>query len=211
MFSTSVWAALYILMKSGVRVVLPPASLCCGFPLHANAKVKVHDRIVLADTILFSQIREMFSYLDFDAVVVSCGTCREALLEMGADPIFQAPLYDVSRFALENGLPTPRRRDLPLPPALPRFFGGKSRDDPGQERFEAHPSSPLLFRSGHPVPQPTRYRVQNGGTQSGSPGGGLEESRSAPLRPHQLSVLPPRVRQASLFGHQSATYRRGAG
>lgn len=107
MFSDIGLAALYILMKSGVRVVLPPASLCCGFPLHANAKVKVHDRIVLADTILFSQIREMFSYLDFDAVVVSCGTCREALLEMGADHIFQAPLYDVSRFALENGLPTP--------------------------------------------------------------------------------------------------------
>ena len=28
---------------------------------------------------MFSQIREMFSYLDFDACVVTCGTCMEGL------------------------------------------------------------------------------------------------------------------------------------
>jgi Fe-S oxidoreductase len=107
MFSDIGLASLYLMMKSGIRVVIPPPFLCCGFPHHANAKTMVHDRIVLADTILFSQIREMFSYLDFNAVVVSCGTCREALVEMGADDIFGAPLADISRFALENGLSAP--------------------------------------------------------------------------------------------------------
>ena len=43
--------------------------------------------MVLRDTIIFSQIREMFSYLTFDAVVVTCGTCREALGGMEAAPI----------------------------------------------------------------------------------------------------------------------------
>jgi FAD/FMN-containing dehydrogenase/Fe-S oxidoreductase len=100
-------ASLYILLKAGTRVVLPPPFLCCGFPLHVNARTADHDRKVLSDTILFSQIREMFSYLDFDAVAVSCGTCREALEGMDAPGIFKAPLADVSRFALENGLPRP--------------------------------------------------------------------------------------------------------
>lgn len=108
MFSDIGLASLYVLMKSGTQVVLPPAFLCCGFPLHANAKTEVHDRIVLADTILFSQIREMFAYLDFDSVLVSCGTCREALSGMGTEEIFGAPLQDVSRYVLEHGLPAPQ-------------------------------------------------------------------------------------------------------
>jgi D-lactate dehydrogenase (cytochrome) len=110
MFSDIGLASVYILLKSGTRVVIPPASLCCGFPMHANAKTEANDRIVLADTILFSQIREMFSYFEFNALIVSCGTCREALAGMGADDIFGAPLFDVSRYALENGLPAPPAR-----------------------------------------------------------------------------------------------------
>ena len=107
LFSDIGLASIHNLLESGTRVVLPPPSLCCGFPQHANAQTQVHDRQVLADTILFSQIREMFGYLDFDGVAVSCGTCREALKAMGAEGIFQAPLVDVSKFALESGLPKP--------------------------------------------------------------------------------------------------------
>ena len=107
LFSDIGLASIHNLLQSGTRVVLPPPALCCGFPQHANAQTQVHDRQVLADTILFSQIREMFGYLDFDGVAVSCGTCREALKSMGAEGIFQAPLVDVSKFALESGLPKP--------------------------------------------------------------------------------------------------------
>jgi Fe-S oxidoreductase len=46
----------------------------------------------------------MFSYLDFDAVVMSCGTCAESLKGMDAGRFFEAPLRDVSAFALEAGL-----------------------------------------------------------------------------------------------------------
>ena len=97
-------AAVHVLLEAGTRVVLPPPFLCCGFPAWANAATGQHSRNVLRDTILFSQIREMFSDLRFDAVAVTCGTCREALLSMEAGEIFQAPVLDLARIAVERGL-----------------------------------------------------------------------------------------------------------
>jgi len=97
-------AALHVLAETGTRVVLPPPFLCCGFPAWANARTEQHGRMVLRDTILFSQIREMFSYVAFDAVVVTCGTCREALGAMEAGKVFGCGVQDVARFALDRGL-----------------------------------------------------------------------------------------------------------
>jgi Fe-S oxidoreductase len=67
----------------------------------------MHDRKVLSDTIVFSQIRGMLSHLVFDAVAVSCGTCREALQAMGAHEIFDCPLVDVAELALARGASPP--------------------------------------------------------------------------------------------------------
>jgi FAD/FMN-containing dehydrogenase/Fe-S oxidoreductase len=100
-------AAIYLLLTTGARIVLPPPMLCCGFPSAANAKTRMHDRKVLSDTIVFSQIRSMLSHLAFDAVVVSCGTCREALHAMGAHDIFGCRLADVGDYALEHGAHPP--------------------------------------------------------------------------------------------------------
>ena len=97
-------AALHVLLSTGTRVVLPPPFLCCGFPHHANARTQQHSRMVLRDTILFSQIREMFSYLQFDACVITCGTCREGLEQMGAATLFGDRLVDVAAYAAERGL-----------------------------------------------------------------------------------------------------------
>jgi Fe-S oxidoreductase len=97
-------AALHVLVSLGVRVVLPPPYLCCGFPAHVNAKDEQHSRQVLRDTILFSQIREMFSYLEFDGCVITCGTCREGLAHMDAGKLFGGRLVDVAAYALERGL-----------------------------------------------------------------------------------------------------------
>lgn len=97
-------AAIFILLEAHCRVVLPPPFLCCGFPLGVNAKSREHDRKVLGDTIIFSQIREMLRYLNFDAVVVSCGTCMEALEHMGAAQVFGGELRDAAAFALQAGL-----------------------------------------------------------------------------------------------------------
>ena len=97
-------AAIHVLLATGTRVVLPPPFLCCGFPAHANAKTAQHSRLVLRDSILFSQIREMFGHLAFDACVVTCGTCLEALAAMGADALFGGRLVDLAAYALERGL-----------------------------------------------------------------------------------------------------------
>ena len=95
-------AAIYLLVKSGVRVILPPPSLCCGFPAKVNAKKKMAADIALRDTIILTQIRDMLGHLVFDGFVISCGTCREALHEMGCEEIFGCDIIDVSRFVMDR-------------------------------------------------------------------------------------------------------------
>ncbi len=95
-------ASIYALLKTGVRVILPPPHLCCGFPARANAKSRMHSDVTLRDTIIFSQIREMLGYIHFDGLIVSCGTCREALHELGAEEIFGCGLADIGFFVLEH-------------------------------------------------------------------------------------------------------------
>ena len=102
--STISMAAIHILLETGTRVILPPPFLCCGFPSHVNAKTDQHTSIVLRNTVMFSQIREMFSYLDIDACVISCGTCREGLESMETANLFGDRIVDVSRYAYEKGM-----------------------------------------------------------------------------------------------------------
>jgi FAD/FMN-containing dehydrogenase/Fe-S oxidoreductase len=107
LYGSVAMAALHVLAEAGTRVILPPPYLCCGFPAYANARTEQHGRMVLRDTIIFSQIREMFRHVDFDAVVVTCGTCQEALGAMDAAEIFGCRVKDLARFALERGLAPP--------------------------------------------------------------------------------------------------------
>ncbi len=95
-------AGIYLLVKNNIRVVLPPPFLCCGFPAKANAKKRMAGVITLRDTIILTQIREMLGHLVFDALLISCGTCREALLDMGCGEIFGCGIEDISRFILDN-------------------------------------------------------------------------------------------------------------
>lgn len=104
LFSQVSKAAVYILLKSGTRVVLPPSYLCCGFPVKANAKEMQHSQVNLRDTIILSHIREMLQDVKFDAVVVSCGTCREELEDIKIPDLFDCRLMDVSEYALSSGL-----------------------------------------------------------------------------------------------------------
>ena len=97
-------AAIHLLLETGVRVVLPPPFLCCGFPAHVNAQSDQHAKILLRNTVIFSQIREMLSYLDFDACVISCGTCKEALEGMETRRLFGGSIVDVMSYAVDQGL-----------------------------------------------------------------------------------------------------------
>jgi FAD/FMN-containing dehydrogenase/Fe-S oxidoreductase len=103
LYSDISMATIHLLLKSGTRVVLPPPFLCCGFPAQVNGKSSMHSRTVLRDTILFSQIRTMFAHLDFDACVISCGTCREGLTQTDTAALF-GRVVDVSSYLLERGL-----------------------------------------------------------------------------------------------------------
>ena len=96
-------ATIHLLLEMGTRVVLPPPFLCCGFPAQVNGKTALHSRTVLRDTILFSQIRAMFAYLDFDACVISCGTCRDGLSQMDTAKLF-GRVVDVAAYMLERGM-----------------------------------------------------------------------------------------------------------
>jgi FAD/FMN-containing dehydrogenase/Fe-S oxidoreductase len=97
-------AAIYVLLKAGVQVVVPPAGLCCGYPFGVNGQTERQKGIELRNSIIFSQIREMFSYLTFDAVAMSCGTCSDSMKAMEAAKIFGAPVTDAAAFALDAGL-----------------------------------------------------------------------------------------------------------
>ncbi len=97
-------AAVFLLLQAGMRVVLPPKHLCCGYPAHANAKRDLTHSQELRNTIIFNQIQSMLGDLSFDACLVSCGTCREALQHINVTGIFDAPIFDVAAFVLERGL-----------------------------------------------------------------------------------------------------------
>lgn len=58
--------------------------------------------IALRDTIILTQIRDMLGHLVFDSFVISCGTCRESLHEMGCEEIFGCEIADVTKFVMDN-------------------------------------------------------------------------------------------------------------
>ncbi|MGD9971621.1 MAG: DUF3683 domain-containing protein [Desulfatirhabdiaceae bacterium] len=102
--STVSSSAIYLMLKNRIRVVLPPRFLCCGFPAWANAESGQHDRLVLRNTIIFNQIREMLGHMTFDACFVTCGTCQESLNHMDAAQIFGCPVVDAAGFLMADGL-----------------------------------------------------------------------------------------------------------
>ena len=102
LFSDIGKASLYLLLKRGARVILPPPFLCCGFPARINASKERFNHISLRDTIILSQIQQMFNDLEFTACAVSCGTCKESLENLDAGSIFNCKIKDVSAFFLES-------------------------------------------------------------------------------------------------------------
>jgi len=126
LFSQIGTGALHILLASGMRVILPPPSLCCGFPAKTNADRFRMERQVLKNAIIFNQIRESLGRPDLAACVVSCGTCMESLREMDLPDILKSPLADVNEFCLSNGLPGPGRGEVWYHRPCHDSLGGKA-------------------------------------------------------------------------------------
>ncbi len=101
-FSKISMASILLLLEAQTRVILPPSFMCCGYPLLVNAKKADYDRMVLENIIILSQIRQMFQDLNFDACIISCGTCMESMHHIDAGLIFDAPILDVSQYILDK-------------------------------------------------------------------------------------------------------------
>ncbi|PJA32230.1 MAG: FAD-linked oxidase [Zetaproteobacteria bacterium CG_4_9_14_3_um_filter_53_7] len=107
LFSQVGLATQAMLFELGVNVVLPPSYLCCGYPSTASGDHEKGDQITYDNRVLFHRIRNALSYLDFEAVIVSCGTCYDQLTKYELGQVFpDAPLIDIHEYLMEQGVKT---------------------------------------------------------------------------------------------------------
>ena len=105
LFSQVGLATQAMLFDLGVNVVLPPSYVCCGYPSTAGGDHKKGDQITYDNRILFHRIKNALSYLDFEAVIVSCGTCYDQLTRYELEKVFPgAPLIDIHEYLMEQGV-----------------------------------------------------------------------------------------------------------
>lgn len=105
LFSNVSLATLSLLCESGVRTVLPPGYLCCGFPQRAGGDQEKASQITTDNRVLFHRVANTLNYLDIKTVIVSCGTCLDQLQLYQFEKIFPgARLIDIHEFLMERGL-----------------------------------------------------------------------------------------------------------
>jgi FAD/FMN-containing dehydrogenase/Fe-S oxidoreductase len=105
LFSQVGLATQAMLFDLGVNVVLPPSYLCCGYPSTASGDHQQGDKISYDNRVLFHRIRNALSYLDFEAVIVSCGTCYDQLERYELEQVFpDAPLIDIHEYLMQQGV-----------------------------------------------------------------------------------------------------------
>ncbi|RMH60474.1 MAG: DUF3683 domain-containing protein [Zetaproteobacteria bacterium] len=105
LFSQIGLATQALLFELGVNVVLPPSYLCCGYPSTAGGDRERGERVSYENRVLFHRIRNALSYLDFEAVVVSCGTCYDQLARYELEQVFaEAPLIDIHEYLMAQGV-----------------------------------------------------------------------------------------------------------
>ena len=104
LFSNVGLASLAMLHHAGVRTVLPPGYLCCGYPSRTAGDAPESDRITYENRVLFHRMATALSYLDIKTVVVSCGTCFDQLMIYEMEKIFPGcRIVDIHELLLERG------------------------------------------------------------------------------------------------------------
>ncbi|MFQ5345229.1 MAG: DUF3683 domain-containing protein [Mariprofundus sp.] len=107
LFSQVGLATQAMLFDLGINVVLPPSYLCCGYPSTAGGDHEQGDKISYDNRVLFHRVRNALSYLDFEAVIVSCGTCYDQLTRYELEQVFPgAPLIDIHEYLMQQGVKT---------------------------------------------------------------------------------------------------------
>lgn len=98
------FAVVALLYNAGVKVVIPPEYLCCGYPFAANGKIEKAELINYENRVIFHKMAYTGGYLNIEAVIVSCGTCYEMLDKYELENIFNgAKLIDINEYiAIEN-------------------------------------------------------------------------------------------------------------
>ncbi len=105
MFSNISFSALALLFHSGIRVIVPPEFLCCGYPLKANGKTELAEMKSYENRVIFHRMSDILSYLEIDNIIVSCGTCYEMLEVYELENTFEgAELIDISEFIVKERL-----------------------------------------------------------------------------------------------------------
>ncbi len=147
MFPEISMAVIALLYRAGVRVVIPPEYLCCGYPFLSNGQDDRADIKSYENRILFHRIADIIGYMDISDIIVSCGTCYDMLEKYEVENIFSgALLTDISEFIYredlyraEPGLHLPliyhEPCHTPLKAAgsdkvIPRLFGALPRSVP---------------------------------------------------------------------------------
>ncbi|MDX8378162.1 MAG: DUF3683 domain-containing protein [Mariprofundales bacterium] len=98
-------ASLAALFDLGINIVLPPEYLCCGYPSTASGDAAKGKQISYDNRVLLHRMQHALSYLTFEAVIVSCGTCFDQLELYELGKIFpSAPLIDVHEYLMQQGV-----------------------------------------------------------------------------------------------------------
>jgi Fe-S oxidoreductase len=108
LFSQVALATQAMLFHMGVRTVLPPGYLCCGFPQTSAGRHDLGQRITTDNRVLFHRMATTLNYLDIRTVIVSCGTCMDQFQQYEFDMIFPGcRLLDIHEYLMEKGITVP--------------------------------------------------------------------------------------------------------
>lgn len=88
-------ATLYLLLKSGVNVIMPAKHLCCGYPLLASGCVEAYNtnRHRNISDIQYRIAKASIAGMKVSTLITACGTCRESLESYE----FKELGYDINR------------------------------------------------------------------------------------------------------------------
>jgi RNAse H-fold protein YqgF len=194
LFSHSIGlATLFLLLRSGANVVLPPRHLCCGYPLLTAGCQEAYqaNRHRTLTELLDVLVATGKAGLMATTLITACGTCRESLetyefaRELAAPPRH----LDAMQYLLEPAArPLPGGRGTALPRRLPRGVDrrvqgqGRRILPPGPGRDARHPGVPLARllrrvrhgRADQPGDLQPAARAQEGAVGQGSGGRGQE-------------------------------------
>jgi FAD/FMN-containing dehydrogenase/Fe-S oxidoreductase len=105
LFSQIGLATMAMLYENGIKTVLPPGYLCCGYPQTANGDAERGQAITTENRVLFHRVANTLNYLDIKTVIVSCGTCMDQLLKYEFEKIFPGcRLLDIHEYLMEKGV-----------------------------------------------------------------------------------------------------------